>query len=452
VIVVGSSITDARPTRRRAPGDVRGFDVRTGAERWVFHSIPQPGEFGHETWKDGSWQHTGNTNVWTVMSADEELGYVYLPFSTPTNDWYGGHRPGDNLFSESLVCLDAATGRRVWHFQAVHHGVWDYDLPAAPNLVDIRVDGRPIKAVAQISKQGFVYVFDRATGAAVWPIEERPVPQSTVPGERTSPTQPFPTRPAPFDRQGVSESDLIDFTPELRRMALDFIKDKDIGPLYTPPTERGLIQLPGAIGGANWVGAAFDRETGILYVPSITRPYLMKIVRTKAGTTDAEYEWQVNRTLTLPNGLPILKPPYGRITAIDLDTGDHVWQVPLGEGPRNHPALRGLNLPRLGWPNRAAPLLVGNLLFVGPFPNHFSYLPQLVGGTVAPAVTEELHRFHPRFFAFDKKTGALLWEMELDKNVTNAPMTYLAGGRQYIVFATGGAMTDAELVALAVRE
>ena len=392
VIVVGSSITDAKPTQQRAPGDVRGFDVRTGEELWVFHSIPQPGEYGHETWEDGSWEYTGNTNVWTIMSADEELGYVYLPFSTPTDDWYGGHRPGDNLFAESLVCLDARTGERVWHFQIVHHGVWDYDLPAAPNLVDIEVDGRSIKAVAQITKQGFVYVFDRVTGEPVWPIEERPVPQSTVPGEKTSPTQPFPSRPAPFEQQGLTEGDLIDFTPELRQAALDLVGAYDLGPLYSPPTQRGLIQMPGALGGANWTGAALDRSTNILYIPSLSKPYLVKVVPPGPGESDVSYWFELTRWLGLPNGLPFWKPPYGRVTAIDLDTGEHVWQVPLGEGPRNHPALRDLDLPRLGWPNRGVPLLVGDLLSVGQFPNHFSHIASLVGGGVTELAHEEMYR------------------------------------------------------------
>lgn len=452
VIVVGSSITDANPTKQRAPGDVRGFDVRTGERLWVFHSIPQPGEIGHDTWEDGSWEYTGNTNVWTIMSADEELGYVYLPFSTPTNDWYGGHRPGDNLFAESLVCLDARTGKRVWHFQIVHHGVWDYDLPAAPNLADIEVDGRTVKAVAQITKQGFVFVFDRVTGEPVWPIEERPVPQSSVPGEKTSQTQPFPTRPAPFEQQGLTEDDLIDFTPELEDAARELVRAYDIGPMYTPPTERGVIQMPGALGGANWTGAALDTSTNVLYIPSLTRPYLVKVVPPGPGESDVRYRFDVSRWLGLQNGLPFWKPPYGRITAIDLDTGDHVWQVPLGKGPTNHPALRDLNLPRLGWPNRGAPLLVGDLLFIGQFPNHFSHMASLVGGGMADEGSEEMYRFHPSFYAFDKTTGELVWEMELPANVTGAPMTYVAGGKQFIVFAVGGIFETSELIALAVED
>ncbi len=241
VVVVGSSIYDAPPSKEMPPGDVRGFDVRTGKQLWTFHSIPQEGEFGNDTWEQGSWKYTGNLNVWTLMSADDELGYVYLPFSTPTNDWYGGHRPGNNLFSDSLVCVEAKTGKRVWHFQTVHHGLWDYDLPAAPILTDITVAGNKIKAVVQLTKQGFAFVFDRVAGNPVWPIEERPVPPSKIPGEKTSPTQPIPSKPPPFERQGISPEDLIDFTPELRQAALAILKKYDHGPLYTPPSEKGTL-------------------------------------------------------------------------------------------------------------------------------------------------------------------------------------------------------------------
>ena len=269
VAVVGATVLDSfavgkMPLKAMPPGDVRGFDVRTGEQKWVFHTIPQAGEFGNETWDNDSWKTTGNTNVWTMMSADEALGYVYLPISTPTNDYYGGHRYGDDLFAESLVCLNAETGERVWHFQILHHGLWDYDLPAAPNLVDITVDGKEIKAVAQVTKQAFCFVFDRVTGEPVWPIEERPVPQSDVPGEKSSATQPFPTKPAPFDRQGLTHDDLIDFTPTLRKQAISIIEGYNDGPLYTRPTEKGTIAMPGIIGGANWAGAAVDPENGVI--------------------------------------------------------------------------------------------------------------------------------------------------------------------------------------------
>ena len=294
MVIVGAALSD-NPTRKEmTPGYVRGYDVITGQLRWRFNPVPQPGELGNETWEDGSWEYSGNANVWSLMSADEELGYVYLPVSTPTNDWYGGHRLGDNLFAESLVALECATGERVWHFQMVHHGLWDYDNPAAPNLVDITVDERPIKAVVQVSKQGFVYVFDRVTGEPVWPIEERAVPPSTVPGERASPTQPFPTRPAPFERQGITVDDLIDFTPQLRAEAIEILNGYVYGPMFTPPSVRsdnpddtqGTVQLPGWVGGADWNGAAFDPETQILYVPSITAPIVAALRRARPGSVE----------------------------------------------------------------------------------------------------------------------------------------------------------------------
>ncbi|HYV07918.1 MAG TPA: PQQ-binding-like beta-propeller repeat protein, partial [Blastocatellia bacterium] len=267
IVVVGCSINDG-PMKKEAPrGDIQAFDVRTGKPAWIFHTVPQAGEFGNDTWENDSWTYTGNTNNWTLMSADEELGYLYIPLGTPTNDWYGGHRLGNNLFAESLLCLEAKTGKRVWHYQTVHHGVWDYDLPAAPVLCNIRVNGRRIKAVAQITKTGFCFVFDRVTGKPVWPIEERPVPKTMVAGERLSPTQPHPTKPAPYELQGATEDNLIDFTPELRQEALAILNKFDHGPLFTPPTEKGTINLPGWGGGGNWWGAAFDPETGWFYIP-----------------------------------------------------------------------------------------------------------------------------------------------------------------------------------------
>ena len=279
VIVVGAALRATAPSPEFPAGFVRGFDVRTGQQLWIFHTIPQPGEFGHDTWEDDAWRTSGNTGVWAPMSADQELGYVYLPVETPTNDLYGGHRPGDNLFAESLVCLDATTGERIWHYQFIHHGIWDYDIPTAPALVDITVNGRMIKAVAQVTKQAFTYVFDRVTGEPVWPIEERPVAQSDVPGERTSATQPFPTSPAPFDRQGVSGDDLLDFTPELNAEARRIASEYQLGPIFTPPILaganglRGLLMLPQMTGGANWQGGAVDAETGVLYVASVTKSH-----------------------------------------------------------------------------------------------------------------------------------------------------------------------------------
>ena len=358
VIVLGSVISDGPRGPKMPPGHVRGYDVRTGEMRWIFHTIPQPGEFGNATWLDGSWEYSGNTNVWTMMSCDDELGFVYLPVSTPTNDWYGGHRRGDNLFAESLVVLDARTGERKWHFQAVRHGLWDYDLASAPNLVDITVDGREIEAVALVSKQGITYVFDRETGEPVWPIDEIPVPQTAVPGEWSSPTQPMPTKPAPFERLGMTEDDLIDFTPELRAEALEIARDYVLGPIFTPPLEvreggkLGVLTLPSAAGGANWRGAAVDPEAGVLYVPSMTKVMSFGVQPADAARSEFRYVDALN-LVDGPRGLPLVKPPYSRITAIDLNTGEHLWQVAHGPGPKDHPRDRpprparpGQRLPR----------------------------------------------------------------------------------------------------------
>ena len=448
VIVVGASIHDG-PTNKEWPrGDISGFDVRSGKRLWTLHAIPQKGEFGHETWSDDSASYTGSTNVWTNMSADEELGLVYLPFGTPTNDFYGGHRPGANLFAESLVALDARNGSRVWHFQAVHHGLWDYDFPAAPLLLDIRVDGKDIKAIAQVSKQGFTYVFDRRNGTPVWPIEERTVPQSDVPGERTSPTQPFPTKPPAFDRQGVTDDDLIDFTPELKEHAREAVKTFSSGPLFTPPSERGTLVLPGWIGGANWAGAAVDPETRTLYIPSLTSAIVVQL--TKPNASVSNFLYRRGATLMPPtlDGLPLIKPPYSRVTAIDLNRGDIKWASPTGDGPRDHPLLKDLNLPPLGAGLRAAALVTRSLLFVAMGPGNIGAQNALpVGGRpLSPRRPPEPIKLH----AFDKQTGAHLWEMATPAGPLASPMTYLYQGTQYVVVAASGGLT-AELTAFKVQ-
>ena len=454
VIVVGMALLATAPTPEFPAGFVRGFDARTGEQLWVFRTIPQPGEFGNDTWENDSWRFTGNTGVWAPMSADPELGYVYLPVETPTNDLYGGHRPGDNLFAESLVCLDARTGERVWHYQLIHHGIWDYDIPTAPTLVDITVGGREIKAVAQITKQAFTYVFDRVTGEPVWPIEERPVPASTVPGEQAAPTQPFPTRPAPFDRQGVSEDDLLDFTPELAAEARRIASEYRMGPLFTPPIlagadgSRGLLMLPQMTGGANWQGGAVDAETGILYVASVTRPTVaalannpdrstMDYVQSYSGGPRGAAARQGCGDIG-PLGLPLIKPPWGRITAIDLNTGDHVWMIANGDTPdcvKDHPALSGLDIPRTGKPERSGILVTKTLLFAGEGGGLFA-TPTWAGG--------------PMFHAYDKQTGETIWEYELPKRQTGIPMTYSVDGKQYIAVAIGDRGEPAELIALAL--
>jgi quinoprotein glucose dehydrogenase len=374
-----------------------------------------------------------------MISADPDLGYVYLPLSSPTNDWYGGHRPGNNLFSDSLVCVDAQTGKRVWHFQMVHHDLWDYDLPAAPILGDITVNGTRIKAVVQLTKQGFAFVFDRVNGRPVWPIEERPVPQSTVPGEKTSRTQPFPTKPPAFTRQGLTENDLIDFTPALRAEAKAIADQYVRGPLYTPPPivgeKKGMLQVPSWVGGADWNGGAFDPDTGWLYVPSIQAATLSALKEGDPKTTDFRYlnpYSAADREIRGPQGLPLLKPPYGTIAAINLNRGEIVWNVANGDGPRNHPLLKPLNLPPLGQPGRAAPLLTKTLLFVGEGDPTAAVTPPGGGGT--------------KFRAYDKVTGTVVWETELDAGTTGAPMAYSIAGKQYIAVAIGSTTHAAELV------
>ena len=444
LVVLGSSMPeqDSAAHMEGAAGEVRAFDVRTGKLRWTYRVIPREGEPGIETWDQESWRYTGAGNVWAPMSADDELGYIYLPTTSPTNDMYGGHRPGNNLFSDSVVCLDAKTGKMVWYFQTVHHDMFDYDNPAAPVLGDITVDGRKIKAVMQVTKQSFTYVFDRVTGKPVWPIVERPVPQSNVPGEKSSATQPIPTKPPPFDRQGVSVDELIDFTPELRAEALQIVKRYVYGPVFTPPSlvgqgpndTQGTIQLPGSVGGADWTGAGFDPETGMLYVPSMTNPFVANLVAGNPQQTNLRYRASTRELLMGPQGLPLLKPPYGRITAIDLNRGEHAWMVANGDGPRDHPLLKSLNLPPLGHASRGAPLVTKTLLFAFDGDQMNTRTPPGGGGK--------------KFRALDKATGKTVWETDLDAGVTGAPMTYMYKGKQYIVVAIGGRDHSAEFIAL----
>ena len=444
VVVVGSTQPPFAAVKEMPPGHVRGYDPRTGERLWIFHTIPREGEVGVDTWEDDSWKYTGNTGVWTLLTADVELGYVYLAIETPTNDYYGGHRIGDNLFAESLVCLDAATGERIWHFQTVHHGIFDYDLPAAPILCDIAVDGRAIRAVAQITKQGFCFVFDRVTGEPVWPIEERAVPQTDVPGERTSPTQPFPTKPAPFEQQGVTVDDLIDFTPELRARALEILNQYRYGPLYSPASileedgTKGTLLVPGSQGGPNWPGAAFDPETGIIYIPSQNIPNVIALAEPDPARSNMDYIRTGPMAIHGPDGLPLFKPPWGHIVAIDLNTGEHIWSVANGVPPayiRDHPELQGLDLSQAGQGGRAGPLVTKTLLFVGDGNGLFNPWPE-AGGNM--------------FRAYDKKTGEILAEIELPAHQTGVPMTYMLEDKQYIVVAVGAKEHPAELVALAL--
>lgn len=441
-IVVTPMVISDGPIRKEAvPGWVKGVDAHTGDLKWIFRTVPQADDFGAETWLDESWRYSGNANVWTMFSVDDELGHIYLPTGTPTADYYGGHRLGNNLFAESLIALNIETGQRIWHFQAVHHGVWDYDFPAAPNLIDINVDGRRIKAIAQVSKQGFTYVFDRTTGEPVWPIEERPVQTDTdLRGEQLSLTQPFPTKPPPFEYQGVTIDDLVDFTPEIRAMAVDAVKDFRLGPLFSPPMlshEGGLlgtIQRPWAGGGANWSGAAVDPETGLLYVPSTNRSMVMKYY-TPAPEEGGNLRYAsqgllAGRQPKMPYGLPLLKPPYSRMTAIDLNTGEHAWMQPNGDGNRyrNHRMLRSLDLPPLGGDGAGGPLLTKTLLISG----------LSAGGS----------NDGPRLIARDKSSGKIVGSADLRAAPIGTPMTYMHNGKQYIALTIGGDIP--ELVALAL--
>ena len=466
VIVIGAAMVGGTAPRSKenTKGYIRGFDVRSGKRLWTFHTVPQPGEFGNDTWLNDSWAYTGNTSVWSPFSADEELGYVYLPVESATGDFYGGHRPGNNLFAGSLVCLDARTGKRVWHQQLVHHDIWDYDLASPPNLINITVNGKPIRAVAQVTKWAYMFVFDRVTGTPVWPVEGRRVEAGKVPGEWYSPTQPHPTKPAPYDRQGISEQDLIDFTPELNAEARAMLKEYKIGPLFTPPIVAGAdelratLQIPAAQGAALWQGAAWDPETNMLYVPSVTN---MTAVALQPGGERSDMNfigggggggrgrgrgaaapalgpgasrgpWGIG-----PQGLPLIKPPYGRITAYNMNTGDIVWQVANGdtyEWIKTHPALKGLTIPRTGRADEGGIVVTKTLAFSGQGCGLFR------GGGGGG----------PMFYAYDKMTGAVVHELELPANTCGNPMTYMANGKQYIVVAVGAQNFPAELIALSL--
>ena len=443
VVIVGGTFADgaAPPTHNHIKGLVQAFDIRTGKRLWTFNTVPRPGEFGADTWLSDSWGSNGNNGVWTQIAADAELGIVYLPVESPTGDYYGGHRPGDNLFGESLVAVDLLTGERLWHFQLVHHPIWGFDMASPPILADITVDGRTIEAVAQPGKQAFLYVFDRVTGEPVWPIEERPVPRGDVPGEWYSPTQPFPTKPPAYDRQGASLDDLIDFTPELRAQAVELVSRYKLGPIFTPPVISrpegpiATLGLGAGSGGTNWPGGGYDPETHILYVPSRTGFYSWELIpppgpevsdmRYVKGTAKHGVGHGGLRDLNV-RGLPLAKPPYGRLSAIDLDRGDILWQRPHGDTPdliENHPALAGLEIPRTGEPctHLIGPLVTGTLVVMGECGFH-----ETPAGRGA------------RLRAYDKATGDEVGAVFMPAPQSGSPMTYRANGRQYIVLAVSG--------------
>ena len=439
VVVVGNSHEQGYYQTRRAnvPGNIMAFDAASGAHKWTFHVIPQEGEFGNDTWLSDAWKYTGNVSSWAPMTADPELGLVYIPTDPPTIDYYGGFHPGANLFATSILALDVETGERRWHFQTVHHDIWNYDNPVQPVLMDVVVDGRPRKVLVQTTKQAFAYVLDRETGEPIWPIEERPVPESDVPGEWTSPTQPFPTKPAPYEMQGLTEDDLIDFTPELRAEALEIVKNFRLGPLFNPPMVSGQdgleasIHCPGANGGTNIPGGTVvDPETGILYTASQRG---CSAPRLRPGTDvdpDSDVRWVSVGPggVRGPQGLPLWKPPYSSITAIDMNTGEHLWSIPNGFTPesiKNHPALQGIDIGNTGSRGHATAIVTKTMLIYGE------------GRGQAPV----LH-------AVDKRTGEYIGSVEIPAPTTTAPMSYMHDGVQYLIVSVGGGGMPGSLVAL----
>jgi quinoprotein glucose dehydrogenase len=437
LVILGSVIGDRLVYHNDPPGEVRAFDVHTGRQVWSFHTIPQRGEFGNETWGENSWKFTGHTNVWAPMSIDVQRGLLFLPVSTPSNDFFGGHRPGNNIFAESIVCLDAATGIRKWHYQLIHHGLWDYDLPAAPILVTLSIDGRKVDVAVQLTKQGFAFVFERTIGQPVWPIEERPVPASDVDGEHASLTQPFPSFSPAFTPQGVTLDDAFDATPELKAAAQAELRKYRLGPMFTPPSYRGTVMRPGIIGGANWGGGAFDPETGLLYVHTTNLPHLARIVRPdsssanpRANEVDADWSGDVlDMDAAFSNGIPLTKPPYAQLTALNLNKGAIVWSETFGDWAelRQNPALKNVPLPaKLGIPGNAGMIVTkAGLIFIG-------------------SEDTALH-------AIDKATGKDLWQGALPGPGKGTPMTYQTSeGRQFVVVATGSG-ENASLVAFALE-
>ncbi|MAG70947.1 MAG: PQQ-binding-like beta-propeller repeat protein [Vicinamibacterales bacterium] len=448
-VVVGNAHEQGYHQSRRenVPGHILAYDAATGEHKWKFNVIPQPGEFGHDTWESDAWSYTGNVSAWAPLSADPELGLVYIVTDPPTNDHYGGFHPGDNLFATTILALNAETGERRWHFQTVHHDIWNYDNPTAPNLLDVTIDGERVPILVQTTKQSFAYVLNRETGEPIWPIEERPVPESMIPGEQTSPTQPFPTRPAAYEIQGVTVDDLIDFTPELRQQAIEAMAEYQMGPLFNPPLhrdndlgKRSALLCPGGNGGTNIPGGTVtDPETGILYTASIKAcgaPFLVPGAEADlqydnpTGTTLMEWASGAGAGPRAIQGLPLLKPPYSRITAIDMNSGDHLWWIPNGDTPnniQNHRLLEGIDIPNTGNRTHATALLTKSLL-----------------------IYAEGRGGRPLLYANDKATGERLGTVELPAPTNTALMTYMHEGRQYIILPVGGRGYSGSLIALAL--
>jgi len=463
VVIVGAAHKSGGvPTgKTNVKGYVRGFDVRTGKRLWIFHTIPEPGEFGNETWQKDSWVYTGNAGVWGQISVDEQLGLVYLPVEMPTGDYFGGMRPGNGLFGETLVAVDLQTGKRKWHYQLVHHGIWDMDIPCAPILVDVTMNGRTIKAVAQPTKQAFLYVFNRETGEPLWPFEERPVEKGTVPGEWYSPTQPIPTKPRAYDTQGFVVDDLLNFTPELRAEGEKIASKYKLGPVFTPPVVSvvggplATLAIATAGGGTNWPGGSLDPETGILYVSSSKVLSLLGLVpprdatkndlpfvqgnaetgaRTTGGSGAGNAGGDGAPAAPTVRGLPLMKPPYGQLSAIDLNRGEIIWQVPHGDTPdnvRNNPALKGLTIPRTGRTGTVGQLVTKTLLVAGEA--GFGPTPSGARGAMLRA--------------YDKASGKEVGAVYMPAPQSGSPMSYMFNGKQYIVVAVSGAGYSAELIA-----
>jgi quinoprotein glucose dehydrogenase len=459
VVVVGGSSAangagDGGFIKEASPDDARGYDVRTGKLLWTFHVVPQAGEPGYDTWGNHSADTAGNLSAWCPPSGDQQLGLAYLPFTAPTASYYGGWRPGDNLYSDSLVAIDVETGKLRWYYQMIHHDLWELDNIGPPVLADIRVDGRPIKAVIQANKNGFLYVLDRTNGKPVWPIVERPVPQSTIPGEHSSPTQPYPTKPPALDVQNLTEDDLIDFTPQLHQQAVEAVSPFVLAPLYTPDSlqsaaadgKKGTLIAPGDWGSANWNTGSFDPETDMYYGVTMTMPEVYEVVKSSDPKATMAYYEPEGRgggptyvNVHMPDGMPYTKPPYGRITAINMDRGEDVWIAADGDGPRNSPQLKDLHLPMLGVMSRPAPLITKTLLFLGEGSD------AIIGSGPSP------YDWGKKFRAYDKATGKVISEIELPSGTTGGPMTYMYDGKQYIVVAVGSRHDPPELVALTLK-
>ena len=451
VAIIGAAFREgtAPKSYKNNKGYIRGFDVRTGKRLWTFHTIPQKGEAGYDTWLNNSADNAGNTGVWTQITADEELGLVYLPVESPTGDYYGGHRPGNNLYGESIVCLDLNTGVKKWHYQIVHHPIWDFDLASAPILADITVGGKAIKAVAVPTKQGILYTFDRITGTPVWKFDEKPVEKGDVPGEWYSPTQPIPSKPAAYAKNGTSIDDLIDFTPELRAQAVAIASKYKLGPLFTPPVVSkadgplGTLARGPTNGGSNWPGGAFDPETHTVYLASSNAaPAVLGLVQPPKDRSDMDWiggsaapGGRGGGGLSI-QGLSIFKPPYGTLSAIDLDKGEIAWQVPHGETPdvvRNHEVLKGMNIPRTGQPGFTVGTLVTKTVVIAG-DAQVTTLPTRPRGAMLRA--------------YDKKTGAEVGAVLLPAPISGSPMTYSVNGKQYIVAAVSGGNYSGEYIAL----